>query len=85
MNTESLKIVLAQRILSLSDDSVLQEVDRLLNKANVIGYDVTGKPVTEFEYKVELDQINEEINRDEALLFTSEEVRKRIVDGNSLV
>jgi hypothetical protein len=85
MNTESLKIVLAQRILSISDDSVLQEVDRLLNKVNVIGYDVTGKPVTEFEYKAELDQINEEINRNEALLFTSEEVRKRIVDGNSLV
>jgi len=84
MNTETLKIVLVQRILSISDDSVLQEVDRLLNKVNVIGYDATGKPVLEKEYKAEQDQINKEINQGEALLFSSDEVRKRVIDENSL-
>lgn len=35
MNTESLKISIAQRILSIGDDFVLEQINQLLMKENI--------------------------------------------------
>ena len=54
------------------------------NKNNVVGY-AKGLPVTESDYIEDLDIINEEINNGTAKLFTSNEVRKKIINKNNLV
>ncbi len=43
MKTEALKINVAQRILSISDDALLQKIKTLLDKENVFAYDSDGK------------------------------------------
>ena len=84
MNSESLKISIAQRIFSINDISFLEKIDQFLSCRNIIGYDSDGKAITEAEYTADLDRINNEIVNDTAQLFSSEEVKKRIIDANSL-
>lgn len=84
MKTETLKINVAQRILSLSDDRILQKIKKILDKENVFGYDAEGNPVTEKDYRKSLDKINADIDNGTAKLFTTDEVRKRIADDNRL-
>jgi hypothetical protein len=44
MKTETLKINLAQWILSISDNIVLEKINAYLNKENGIGYNADGTP-----------------------------------------
>jgi len=52
---------------------------------NVVGYNAKRVPVTESDYIADLDKINKEIDNETAELFTSDEVRKKIIDENNLV
>ena len=85
MNTESLKISLTQRILSIDDLSFLEKIDQFLNGTSIVGYDSHGKAISEEEYRADLDRINNEINNGSAELFSSKEVKKRIISENNLV
>ena len=85
MNTESLKISLTQRILNINDVSFLKKIDQYLRGKNIIGYDSDGNSITEAEYNADLDRINYEIDGGAAQLFSSNEVKKRIIDENNLV
>ncbi len=84
MDTKTLKISLAQRILSVADINILKQIDTLLRKKNIIGFDTLGNPVTEEEYINDLDNINKEIDMGSAQLFTSNDVIQKIKDENSL-
>ena len=84
MSTETLKISLAQKILAISDTKVLQKVKVLLEKENVIGYDAIGNSISENEYVREMHLSIDAIKNKKAILFTSEEVRKNIIDANNL-
>jgi len=85
MNTETLKISIAQRILSIGDDSILERIDQLLNSKNIFAYRPDGTLVTEKDYINDLDKIIKEIDEGTAVLYSSEEVKKHIIDGNNLV
>lgn len=56
MKTETLKINVAQRILSISETRLLQKIRDLLDKENVFAYDANGNPITESDYVKSLDQ-----------------------------
>lgn len=84
MKTETLKINVAQRILGISDDRILQKIKKLLDKENIFGYDAEGNPVKEKDYIKSLDKINAEIDNGTAKLSTTDKVKKRIMDGNHL-
>jgi len=85
MNTESLKISIAQRVLSIGDDLILKQIDQLLMKKNIIGYTSGGAAITEDEYVSDLDSINAEIDHGTAQLFSSKEVKNKIINANNLV
>lgn len=57
---------------------------KLPNNKNIVGYDAKGKSISESEYIEDLEKINKEIDNGTAKLFTSDEVRKRIIDENNL-
>lgn len=84
MNTEALKISLVQRILSIGDVSILEKVNLLLNKRNIVGYNPNGVPISELEYIADINLINKDIDIGTAELFTSIQVRKNIIDENNL-
>ena len=84
MSTETLKISLAQKILSISDTKLLKKVKVLLENENFVGYDANGKPISENDYVREMDVSIENIKNKKAMLLTPQEVRKNIVDANNL-
>tara|TARA_R110000868_G_scaffold73326_1_gene212766 strand:- start:396 stop:656 length:261 start_codon:yes stop_codon:yes gene_type:complete len=84
MKTETLKINVAQRILSISDNRLLQKIKNLLDKENVFAYDMEGNPITESDYIKSLDAINKEIDNGTAKLHTTNDVFKHIANDNKL-
>jgi hypothetical protein len=84
MKTETLKINLAQRILSISDNALLEKINTYLNKENIIGYNADGTPINEKDYLEDMKAINKKIDRGEFKGETSDEVKKFIIDENSL-
>jgi len=84
MSTETLKISLAQKVLSLSDRNLLNKLKVLIEKENIIGYNGKGNPVYENEYIKEMDLINDEIDNKTAKLFTADEVKQSIIKNNDL-
>jgi hypothetical protein len=85
MNTEALKISLTQKILGISDTNLLERLKLFIESENIVGYDAKGNPIYEREYIKEMDKINKEIDNGTAVLYTTDEVRKRIIDGHNLV
>ena len=84
MSTETLKISLAQKILAISDNTLLQKVKTLIEKENVVGYDAKGNAIFESVYLKEMNKSIEAIENRTATLFTTEQVRKNIVNANNL-
>ena len=84
MSTETLKISLAQKILSITDSTLLIKLKALIEKENIVGYNAYGKAVAEKDYIEEMDRILDEIDRDEAVFFTTEALKKSIIDENNL-
>ena len=84
VKTEKLKISLAQRILSLADNSILEKINELLNQQNIVAYNFNENPIIERDYISDLKKINKEIDDKSAIVFSSEELRKKIIDENNL-
>ena len=85
MSVESLKISIAQRVLNIVNTSILEQIDQLLIQKNIIGYDVEGNPISEQEYIADLNRINSDIDSGNTVLYSSKEVKQRIIDANNLV
>lgn len=84
MNTEALKISLAQKILSISDNNLLNKLKLLIEQENVVGYDSKGNPIFESQYLKEMDAILADIDNKTAELFSTEDIKKSIIDANNL-
>ena len=84
MSTETLKISLAQKILAISDSNLLQKVKTLIEKENIVGYDTKGSPIFESIYLKEMDKSIKAIENGTATLFSTEQVRKNILNANNL-
>jgi len=84
MDTQSLKISLAQRILSISDNNLLEKLKKLIEKENVIGFDAKGNAITERQYLKEIDKLINDIDAGKEKLFTTDEVLKIITNENNL-
>lgn len=80
MKIEALKINITQRILNISNDKILKKIAKLLDEENVIGYDIDGNPISEKEYVSEILQDLQRLSDGNLESYTSEEVRKKILD-----
>lgn len=84
MNTEALKINIAKRIFEISDKVILEKINHLLQNESIIGYRPNGEPITEIDFISEMDAQQERIKNRTAIFYTSEEVRKKILDESNL-
>lgn len=77
MNTEQLRKNIVHRILDIDNETVLNQIEALLNK-EVFAYSTDGKPLSVKEYKDHLEEI---VNVSDAgeRGYTTEEARKKIV------
>ena len=84
MNTETLKINLAQRILSLNDLPLLEKIKNLLKADDIIYYTVEGKSITKDEFIAEMDEQQNDIENGTAKFHTTDNVRKIVMNESSL-
>jgi len=84
MDTQSLKISLAQKILSLTDTHLLEKLKNLIERENIVGYDGHGNPITESQYIKEMDELMKNIDEGKEKLYTTDEVIKMLTDEFNL-
>jgi len=84
MSTEELKINIAQRIFNISDEKILSKINDLLQSENIIGYRNDNSPIYESQFVQEMNVQQQRINSGKAKFYSSEEIRKRIIDENHL-
>jgi hypothetical protein len=79
MKSEKLKISVAQRILNLSNDKLLQKIADILDRENVIGYDAEGNPITDEDFINDINSALLELKEENPETYTSEDVKRRIL------
>lgn len=80
MNIEQHKIKIIQKVQSIQDEKLLDELDTVLNGDYIIAYTIDGKPLTKNQYVNHIESISESIANG-AKTFATEEVRNRIFSG----
>ena len=80
MNTETLKIDIAQKILDLSDDKLLKKISQLLHSEYIVGYNVDGKPICESDYLKDITESMQLFRENKLETFSTDEVRKQILN-----
>lgn len=75
---------LAKKILQTNDNSILDLIDEILNKTEIVGYHHDGNPIFKNEFISELKAQIESIKNGTAKLYTTIEVRKKITDAYDL-
>jgi len=79
MKSEALKISVAQRVLNLSNDRLLEKISKILDEEIIVGYDAGGNPITENEYIEDINSALLELREGTMKTYTSEEVKRRIL------
>ena len=80
MNTEALKINITQRILNISSDKILKKIVKLLDKENVVGFDMNGNPISEKEYVEDIHNALNLLAEGKLETYSSGEVKTKILD-----
>ncbi len=62
----------------------MEKLKAIIEKENIIGYDAMGNPITESQYIQEMDILIKDIDNGSAELYTTEEVKKSIINENNL-
>jgi len=84
MDTKALKISLAQKILNITDNKLLEKLKNIIEKENIIGFDGEGKPITESQYIKEMDELLQNIKTGNEKLYSTAEIIKKITDEFNL-
>ena len=79
MNTEALKINIAQRILTLNNENILVKISELLENENVVGYDIEGNPISEKEYLSDLNEALNQLSEEKLETYSSDDVKRKII------
>jgi len=56
MNLQTVKLDVVQKILGVQKESILEKINKILEKEMIVGYTVEGKPLTKEAYNKRLDK-----------------------------
>ena len=74
MNIEAVKLDVVQKILGVKTESILEKINKILEKEMIVGYTVEGKPLTKKAYNKRLEKAEQEI--ESGNYVTQEELEK---------
>ncbi len=77
MNFEQHKTKIIQKLHSIKDEKILDEIDAILNGNYIVGYTIAGEPLTKNQYVNHIESISQSITNG-AKTHSTEEVRNRI-------
>ncbi|HMK07388.1 MAG TPA: hypothetical protein VK476_07660 [Flavobacterium sp.] len=78
MNSEALKFNIAQRILGLNDESVLVKISKLLDKENVVGFEMDGNPIAEKHFVADIEAALNLLSEGKLETYSSQEIKRKI-------
>jgi len=76
MDLQAAKLNLMQKIINVSNESLISKVDKLLEEEMIIGYSVKGEPLTKNEYNLRLEKAEKQIA--EGNFITQEDLEKEV-------
>lgn len=76
MNIQVERINLAQKVLSISKESILEKIKKIIESEMIVAYTVEGKPLTEQQYNKRLKKAEEQIAKGK--FTTQEDLEKEI-------
>ncbi len=74
MNIQATKLDVMQKILAVTTESIIEKINKILDKEMVVGYTVEGKPLTKEAYNKRLQKAEAQIQSGNYL--TQEEIEK---------
>ncbi len=74
MNIQAIKLDVMQKILTVKKESIIEKINKILDKEMIVGYTVEGKPLTKKAYNQRLQKAEEQIKSESYL--TQEEIEK---------
>lgn len=77
MNLEQHKSKIIQKVQTIQDEKLLDEIDTVLNGNYIVAYTIDGKPLTKNQYIDYIESISESIANG-AKTFSTSEIRNRI-------
>lgn len=76
MNLEAIKLDIMGKLLLIKKETVLEQINKILEKETIVAYSVNGKPLTKKEYNENLAEAEKQIA--EGKFKTQEELEKDI-------
>lgn len=61
MDLQAAKLDIMQKIMNISTESLIEKVDKLLEKEMIVGYTAKGDPLTKKEYNLRLKKAEKQI------------------------
>ncbi len=74
MNIQTAKLDVMQKILTIKTESIIEKINKILDKEMIVGYTVEGKPLTKEAYNKRLQKAEEQIQLGDYL--TQEEIER---------
>lgn len=75
MDIQATKLDVLQKIMGVTQSSVLQKINEILNKEMIVGYTVSGEPLDIEAYKNDIDQARKEARSRKVI--SQEELEKK--------
>ena len=76
MDIQAAKLDLVQKLLQVSNGTLIEKIGKMLEKEMIVGYTVNGEPLTKAQYNARLEKAERQIEAGEYL--TQEELEKEI-------
>lgn len=76
MNIQAAKINVMQKIMKVSEASLLDKISNILDKEMIVGYTTNGKPLTKLQYDKRLLIAEKQIDTGD--FITQEDLEKEI-------
>lgn len=76
MNIQAVKLELVEKILSVKTESLLEKLNKILEKEVIVAYTTDGKPLTKAAYDSRLAKAEEDIKK--GRVISSEALKKEI-------
>lgn len=77
--TSDRKINITKKILEVQDDTVLEQIEKLLSETEIVAYTSNGEPLTRAKYIAHIENISTGIQKGEQT-YTSEEIKDYILN-----
>lgn len=78
MNIQAIKLDVVQKILAVRKESIIEKINKILDKEIIVGYTAEGKPLTKEAYNKRLKKAEAQIKSGNYL--TQEEIEKESED-----